>query len=131
MAVKDVSQAAIADLLSLTLIANKKRDITGCIIFHEGEFLHFIEGGLEKVLSLYAKISNDHRHERITLLHSSATEKRFLNSNLVVGDTILKEKGLAGCKVMTAAEISAFVSKVNPKEPTAKFFVELVRSMFA
>ena len=57
---------------------NAQMQITGMLLYSEGNFIQAIEGPAETVRSLYAKIANDPRHRGvIKLLEESVTERSF------------------------------------------------------
>jgi hypothetical protein len=70
------------DLMDGILVSSRKnntdRGITG-ILCHSGDvFLQVLEGGRSPVNALYNKISQDSRHDHVTLMHyEEVTERRF------------------------------------------------------
>ncbi|MEO1010388.1 MAG: BLUF domain-containing protein [Bacteroidota bacterium] len=55
---------------------NQSQEITGCLLFHEGQFIQYLEGNQIKVLQLYDSIKKDSRHHTIELLAYGDIEKR-------------------------------------------------------
>jgi hypothetical protein len=55
---------------------NRSQNITGCLIYHNGEFIQILEGEEKAVKALYAKISKDPRHHNVTILMDGKTDKR-------------------------------------------------------
>ncbi len=47
---------------------NSRDNITGCLLYYEGEFIQYLEGNQVKVLTLFDKINADKRHKDVTLL---------------------------------------------------------------
>lgn len=129
LALKDVKYANIANMLRAAALANKNRKITGCIILHQGEFLHLLEGEKVNVLSLFAKISNDTRHEHITVLYSSASGKRVFKTNLIIGDMLQKEMNLAGHQVLGIADFTHFKEQYQHSELAVRFFITLAETL--
>lgn len=60
-------------------VANNQRDnISGMLLYYEGQFLQVLEGPSSKVNQLYAKIVTDERHQNVELLDvHSLRNRRF------------------------------------------------------
>lgn len=58
----------IAELLKQARSANAKRGLTGMLLYIGGSFFQVLEGEAENVDSVYAAISRDKRHMRVTLI---------------------------------------------------------------
>ncbi|WP_052467158.1 BLUF domain-containing protein [Psychroserpens damuponensis] len=52
---------------------NKARHITGCIVYHNHQFIQIIEGEKSEIINLYAKIKKDSRHNSVLTLVETAT----------------------------------------------------------
>ncbi|MDC6351192.1 BLUF domain-containing protein [Zeaxanthinibacter sp. PT1] len=63
-------------LLERARAYNSNHGITGCLLYHNGEFIQYLEGPQLQVLNLYDKITKDPRHTKIQLLSYGATEHR-------------------------------------------------------
>lgn len=55
---------------------NTRNQITGILTIRNGQFLQAIEGSRSVVLDLFASISKDVRHHKVTLLHFSEVSAR-------------------------------------------------------
>ncbi len=55
---------------------NSADDITGLLLFHDGNFLQVLEGPRENVLACYARIEQDPRHRGCILLEAEDIETR-------------------------------------------------------
>ncbi|MGB5646861.1 BLUF domain-containing protein [Muriicola sp.] len=66
----------IQGMLSKAKTFNHQQNITGCLLFYEGEFIQYLEGNQFKVLTLFDKIKEDKRHEKVELLSHGEIEKR-------------------------------------------------------
>jgi hypothetical protein len=67
------------ELLKLHQISqknNKNSEITGMLLYQEGNFMQIIEGEEEHVLELFIKISTDKRHKDIYKIMSGPINKR-------------------------------------------------------
>ncbi len=58
----------ISGILEKARDFNSKNNITGCLLYHNHEFIQILEGEKETVLNLFTKIGQDHRHTNIVLL---------------------------------------------------------------
>lgn len=59
---------------------NGKHDITGCLLYHDGEFAQILEGQHDDVQSLYGRICNDERHYNVSLLAEGEKEDRYFDN---------------------------------------------------
>ena len=79
-ATKTVKDSDIVDILKASREANGKVDITGILLFKDGNFMQVLEGEAAVVDALHGKISKDPRHTGlITLLRKPITERSFSN----------------------------------------------------
>ncbi|CAL65363.1 BLUF domain-containing protein [Christiangramia forsetii] len=65
---KDLQENEIQRILYSSEDQNNKDNITGLLLFSEGNFFQVIEGRKEDVTELYRKIENDRRHHNIIKL---------------------------------------------------------------
>lgn len=61
-------------------INNERLGISGALIYVEDVFLQLIEGGLVQLNELYRKISQDKRHNQLTILDFSKIKQRSFRS---------------------------------------------------
>ena len=72
------SDEGIVDLLDVSRRNNREADITGLMIYHDGNFFQVLEGPEQEVVSLYDRICNDSRHcEQVLLWQGSVDERAF------------------------------------------------------
>lgn len=77
-AVKSLKQSDIVDILRVSRSANAKRDITGILLFKDGNFMQILEGEAANVEELYQKLSKDKRHTGlITLRRMTISTRSF------------------------------------------------------
>jgi hypothetical protein len=67
---------AIREILEKSRRNNERDQITGLLVYHEGNVLQFLEGEREPVEKLYAQISRDPRHRGIIRLYERQIEER-------------------------------------------------------
>ena len=58
----------LEDLLEDARSNNSRKGITGALVYVDGVFLQILEGEMNSVLELMERISNDIRHETVTIL---------------------------------------------------------------
>ena len=59
---------------------NNEHEITGCLLYHKGQFLQLLEGEFEVINDLYAKIKKDKRHQDVITLHMKEIEERIFDT---------------------------------------------------
>jgi len=57
-----LSRTEISRILSSSETSNNQEDITGLLLYSEGNFFQIIEGNREQIMELYKCIENDPRH---------------------------------------------------------------------
>ncbi len=70
----------IQEMLAKAKENNNKLGITGCLLYHQGEFIQYLEGNQYRVLTLFDKIKADPRHTRVELLGYEEREGRAFSS---------------------------------------------------
>jgi hypothetical protein len=55
---------------------NKKLDVTGMLLYKDGNFIQVIEGKREVIEALFEKISNDNRHSTIVAIREGPIDQR-------------------------------------------------------
>lgn len=70
----------LAELLLQSQKNNAPLDITGALIYHDGNFIQLLEGPEENVLTIYEKIKKDKRHVSVTTLVQSPIQQREFES---------------------------------------------------
>ena len=58
---------------------NGAEDITGILLYHDGNFLQALEGPRENVLACYDRIQADRRHKGCVTLQSEEVESRMFS----------------------------------------------------
>ena len=75
-AVQPFSGSDLEELLATSRENNAKADITGMLLYKDGNFMQVLEGEEEAVRALYDKIAVDPRHRGEILLQQGFTEER-------------------------------------------------------
>ena len=77
-AVPGFDRLQIQEMLLKARRFNESQGITGCLLYHDGEFLQYLEGNQVRVLQLYDKIKADPRHTDMELLsHGYRPQRQF------------------------------------------------------
>lgn len=79
-AIPNLSHSQIKNMLEKARLFNSANNISGCLLYYEGEFIQYIEGNQVRVLNLFDKISLDKRHMQVKLLSHGHIEKREFNN---------------------------------------------------
>jgi hypothetical protein len=67
----------IESILRVSRKNNMKNDITGILLYSEGNLLQVLEGKKNPVLELYKKIATDNRHKSIIEVYAGEISKRY------------------------------------------------------
>ena len=77
-AVKSANNSEILDILKISRKANGEKNITGMLLFKDGNFMQILEGDAPVVDELHRKIARDPRHTGlITLLRRPIPNRVF------------------------------------------------------
>ncbi len=75
----DFTDDDLKNILDWSHTYNNENGLTGCLLYHEGQFLQMLEGEFQVVLDLYEKIKKDSRHRDFLLLHMQEAEQRVFS----------------------------------------------------
>ena len=96
-AVQAFSTADLAQLLDISRQNNAAREVTGMMLYKDGNFMQAIEGEEADVRALYDKLHLDPRHTRIlTLLEEKISERQFGDWSMgfkILDDTTVESDG--------------------------------------
>ena len=76
-AIPGFGRSQIQEMLEKARPYNSEQGITGCLLYHQGEFLQYLEGNQIRVLQLFDKIKNDPRHSDIELISHGERPNRW------------------------------------------------------
>ncbi len=93
---------------------NKKKNITGVLVYANGVYLQVIEGNKDDIIELYKKIVSDSTHYGVIKIWEGYCEKRTF------------EKWSMGFKLTSKDEITKHLLGTNEVENSD--FVELIKS---
>lgn len=88
---RDYSETQLLDMLAQFQWRNKRRNITGMLLYHKNNFLQVLEGEHETITDLYKKIEADPRHRHSIIIHEGEIAQRefanwemgFVNLSLI------------------------------------------------
>lgn len=72
-----LSEDELEALLTKSRCNNPQKDITGILLYHDGNFMQIIEGPKQAAIELYARIQVDPLHKSVITLLSQAAEQRL------------------------------------------------------
>jgi hypothetical protein len=75
-AVESVGEIEVKDIWDTANQFNSEHEISGCLMFHNGQFLQLLEGDETIVKQLYAKIQEDSRHFDCKLMSTGTKDVR-------------------------------------------------------
>jgi len=107
---------------------NGKNDITGCLIYHEGFFVQYLEGDAEIVLALFEKIRVDTRHYEVILLsHGNIYSREFDTWSMAYLSNQLPNEAFKYIKLMVSPEEEIPNMSVVPNPTSKKFWLAAKR----
>ncbi|RIJ41630.1 BLUF domain-containing protein [Pontibacter oryzae] len=76
-AVNLFEEEELNEILQISRTNNSSRDITGLLLYHEGNIIQVLEGEKQQVMNVYYKIERDPRHKGIIKMISGDVSQRF------------------------------------------------------
>ncbi len=107
-AVQELSARALEDLLALARAKNRARDVSGVLLYADGNFMQLLEGPRETVRATFRHIERDARHHGlIVLLDAPADERLFSQWSMAYSAATWGELGdvRAACRTSTHAAV--------------------------
>lgn len=75
-AVKNFTDDELLELLEISRMNNEKKDLTGMLLYKDGNFLQILEGEENNVKELYSKLEKDNRHNGLIIMLDGYEEER-------------------------------------------------------
>lgn len=72
----DLTESDLEDIVATAARNNALRDLTGMLMFADGQFMQMLEGEEAVVEALLDRLRQDPRHEGLTVLERAAIEQR-------------------------------------------------------
>ena len=119
----EVSTESIKNLLHLSSQNNNRDNITGILLYSNGNFFQVLEGEKEAVLKLFEKIREDKRHyDLITIFKKSIPASSF-NS--------YKDQFLSLDTTYSPSDIGIYASQVEKMDPEIQKSVKYILHNFS
>ncbi len=91
-ATKLFDSAELREMLKESNERNKQSDVTGMLLYKDGQFMQVLEGSAEAVTATFSRISRDPRHHGImVLLKGAVQERRFPRWSMAFRDLNLPD----------------------------------------
>ncbi len=125
----DFTKEDIYKMLSHSRAFNNSHGITGCLLFHRGQFLQLIEGEAKDVLPLYDRIKHDGRHNLVTTLELRDDAERIFSHWDMAFHDFGEDNEAAYYKLQQIDTFFRQSSALNSPSIMANTFFKNVRSM--
>lgn len=73
---EEMTPEQLESVLGVARKNNEPAGVTGLLLFHGGSFFPVLEGPKDTVIRIFSAIERDHRHSRVLVLKTKATETR-------------------------------------------------------
>ena len=103
----------LKDILETAREFNQANHITGCLLYHKGQFLQMLEGDFQTLLNLYERIKHDKRHHDFLLLHMKEISERIYT------DWTMAFKSLEHSDLSNYSAVAAFVELESDEEESS------------
>lgn len=114
-AVRPFSSNDLAHLLAQARTRNTAADVTGMLLYHDGNFMQLLEGGEKQVRETYERIKEDPRHTGIITLIQAPTSER------ICGDWSMGLRSISSEEVGTSnGGLNGFLKESGRKQSTTK-----------
>ena len=127
-AIPGFGRVQIQEMLEKARPYNSEQGISGCLLFHEGEFLQYLEGNQIRVLELFDKIKKDPRHTDIDLIsHGERPDRWFKGWEMAFEDFYGDNDQIAYLKLLVEDHLNDL--EVSIADPAVNAFWENVSRM--
>lgn len=104
-ATQAMNETALSEILAVARHKNDANQVTGMLVYCEGDFLQVIEGEDRVIEALYDRIADDPRHQNCRIWSDkSVTERLFANWNM----------GFKATSKATLASIPGYIDFFDP-----------------
>ena len=108
---------------------NHRQGITGCLLYHKGEFIQYLEGNQYKVLTLFDKIKADSRHKNVELLSFEERDQRTFDNWDMAYENFFGENDQINYLKLMVDEFLNNGGEEQSKDPAKTVFWETVGSV--
>ncbi len=129
MAIAEINDKDFEDILEVAQKFNGENNITGCLLFHNQEFLQILEGDKQVVLFLFERIKKDKRHTHVSLITQGEIQNRsFTGWNLAFQKWCFNT--MADVKnVLSLQELENLVSVIDKPTTAKKMFAHIAKGI--
>ncbi len=118
----DTDASVIRSILETARNFNSKNDISGCLLYYQGEFIQYLEGKQIEILQLYDRIKADPRHREVTLLsHGEIQAREFGDWSMAFEDFTGDNDQLQFLRLLIESFVEDPVKSMEPN-PSSKYF---------
>ena len=75
IAERNINTKDLNDILDKATEFNKMHSLTGCLVYHNGQFVQTLHGDKKTIFGLFEKIKLDSRHTNVNLVWEGPAEK--------------------------------------------------------
>lgn len=120
------SPATLIALLMQVRALNEYRNITGALVYGDGQFMQVIEGEEQAVTALYRRISQDKRHKNVFKLADKAISERNFHEWTMAFQEVSPDqfKNLAGY-----ASPNELAQQLNAVSATDKLLLDKMKEL--
>jgi hypothetical protein len=76
----DISYSDAQDILNRSYSNNMRKDVKGVLVYRDHHFIQCLEGRVEVVDALYARIAQDIRHKNVKVIGEKLLDERYYDS---------------------------------------------------
>lgn len=91
-ATRPMNDDDLGGLLHEARQGNERQNITGALVYGDGQFMQIIEGEEAELVSLYARLLKDPRHERVVKLADKQIAQRSFSEWSMAFQTVSPEQ---------------------------------------
>ena len=116
-------QSQIKEMLENARDFNQRNNITGCLLFFNGEFIQYLEGNQIVILSLYDRIMEDIRHRDVELLsHGEIEAREFETWDMAYENLHGENNYLQFIRLLVSSYLDGPTNAVEPNPTSTKFW---------
>ncbi|MDO6821328.1 BLUF domain-containing protein [Zobellia sp. 1_MG-2023] len=131
VAIPELNDRDIENILETARAFNSKHGITGCLIYHSGRFVQILEGPEEKVKYLYASIEKDNRHTKLNLFsEDNISERNFPHWGMAYYSVDEKNRGKSDLAQFNR-NLTLLADLSKPTNVTAILFWKKMKSLIS
>ncbi|MEO1054123.1 MAG: BLUF domain-containing protein [Bacteroidota bacterium] len=126
---KDCTPEEIDKILEACQRNNSHLDITGLLLYNQDKFVQCMEGDYGKIKTLYDKIKEDDRHEKVALISYGPIKKRSFPSWQMARKDMTESEATFRTSI-SAEDQKVFDGILNGEEQDASVSLDLLKKIF-